>query len=377
MKFFNRNIINTVAVAFCFGGGVVVKAEDDWRNILDGVDGYPAGNMLEIAVRRTQPDKEEMFKWRSEFISMLSVQPGPLVEREWKSLSSWPPLTGAGTWTGMTWWENQQAWHNMANMIFPSPVTANWLATINMTLCFARPDDPEFDLRTLAQSGGQVLELGIMAYPTSNQNFQSALDAYLAVLNDNGSTGTYQFSLFSNGAINGPFTTTYNANGPPNTDGTESWKVYMAEWKTLADYEMQIDASKSLLDAVKAESTEEHSSIDIATRSTSLVCCKPENQCVLDPEECNVGVLGGGDTWASNCGQCPSPCKTGYGICSMLSSKTCLDIGGTLASSCSEEVVGTMDVEDPSNEPSGSSGRMDAMGIMGYFVGAAFLFMSW
>ena len=58
---------------------------DHWREIKEGVDGYPAGPMLEIALRRTHSDKLEMFRWRSEFISMLSVQPGSLVEREWHS----------------------------------------------------------------------------------------------------------------------------------------------------------------------------------------------------------------------------------------------------------------------------------------------------
>src|SRR6516165_12577155 len=50
----------------------------NWRDIKDGVGGYPAGPMLEIALRRTLSDKLEMFKWRSEFIAMLSAQPGPL-----------------------------------------------------------------------------------------------------------------------------------------------------------------------------------------------------------------------------------------------------------------------------------------------------------
>jgi hypothetical protein len=151
----------------------------DWRNVKEGVGGYPAGNMLEIALRRTQPDKLEMFKWRSEFIAMLSVQPGPLVEREWKTVESWPPMTGAGTWTGMTWWENQQAWHDIANMIFPSTVISNWLATINMTLCHVRPDDPDFNIRTLAQASEQVLELGVLDYATLEEDsFEAALANY-------------------------------------------------------------------------------------------------------------------------------------------------------------------------------------------------------
>ena len=49
----------------------------NWRDIKDGVGGYPAGPMLEIALRRTLSNKLEMFKWRSEFIAMLSAQPGP------------------------------------------------------------------------------------------------------------------------------------------------------------------------------------------------------------------------------------------------------------------------------------------------------------
>src|SRR6201997_3016492 len=103
----------------------------NWRDVKDGVGGYPAGPMLEIALRRTHSDKIEMFKWRSEFIAMLSVQPGPLVEREWHSIWGLPENSGAGTWTGMTWWESQQRWHDMANTVFPSPVSGKWLKTID------------------------------------------------------------------------------------------------------------------------------------------------------------------------------------------------------------------------------------------------------
>lgn len=38
---------------------------NNWREIKEGVDGFPAGPMLEIALRRTHADKLEMFKWRS------------------------------------------------------------------------------------------------------------------------------------------------------------------------------------------------------------------------------------------------------------------------------------------------------------------------
>src|SRR6516162_7594165 len=182
----------------------------NWRDIKDGVGGYPAGPMLEIALRRTHSDKLEMFKWRSEFIAMLSAQPGPLVEREWHSISSLPENTGAGIWTGMTWWENQQRWQDMANMLFPTPVAEKWLQTIDMTLIFVKPLDNNFDLHTLAQSGGQVLELGLLVFPTSGANAAAGNDAaaaqiYLNALKKNGAD-TYRFAIYPNPTgFNGPF----------------------------------------------------------------------------------------------------------------------------------------------------------------------------
>ena len=311
----------------------------DWRETKEGVDGYPAGPMLEIALRRTHSDKLEMFKWRSEFISMLSAQPGPLVEREWHSISGTPENTGAGTWTGMTWWENQQRWHDMANMLFPSPVTSNWLRTIHMTLVFVKPMDDRFDLRTLAQSGEQVLELGLLVLPTTEAGdrevAQSSAAEYLQAIADGGAE-TFRFDVYPNPmGFNGPFTAAYNQNGPPAMDG-EEWYVYMATYESL-DARDELHRKRvvrrsldGLLDAVVAECSD----IQVMTRSTSKVCCKANNMCALDPNECSVGVLGSGDTWAGNCNQCPRPCETGYGVCSMLSPKTCSDVGGKLVDAC-------------------------------------------
>ena len=55
----------------------------------------------------------------------------------------------------------------MGNMLFSTPVAANWLQTLDMTLVFVKPLDNNFDLHTLAQSGAQVLELGVLAFPAS------------------------------------------------------------------------------------------------------------------------------------------------------------------------------------------------------------------
>jgi hypothetical protein len=80
----------------------------------------------------------------------------------------------------------------------------------------------------------------------------------------------------------------------------------------------------------------EHSDIQVMTRTTSQVCCKKtSNACSLDPDVCEVGIMGGGDTWASSCGECPQPCMTDYNVCSRLSPRTCALVGGKRLDACS------------------------------------------
>jgi hypothetical protein len=79
----------------------------------------------------------------------------------------------------------------------------------------------------------------------------------------------------------------------------------------------------------------EHSDIQVMGRTTSEVCCrKATNTCSLDPDACQVGMLGAGDTWARSCGECPRPCATDENVCSRLSPKTCLSVGGKLVDAC-------------------------------------------
>jgi len=313
----------------------------NWRDIKDGVDGYPAGPMLEIAMRRSHSDKLEMFKWRSEFIAMLSAQPGPLVEREWHSVWSFPENKGAGTWTGMTWWENQQKWHDMANMLFPTPIAQKWVQTLDMTLIFVKPLDSNFDLHTLAQSGGQVLELGLLAFPTSGANAvqgddPAAAQAYLDALKKNGAE-TYEFAIYPNpSGFIGPFSVAYNRNGPPDSAG-EKWFVYMASYGTeqARARSQSTDEVKRAFEALKNQMVKEHSDIQVMMRTTSRVCIKKaDNSCSLDPDDCHVGVMGSGDTWAGSCGERPQPCSMSYNVCSQLSPKTCLAVGGRQINAC-------------------------------------------
>ncbi|WP_129217945.1 hypothetical protein [Lichenibacterium ramalinae] len=313
----------------------------NWRDVKDGVDGYPAGPMLEIALRRTHSDKLEMFKWRSEFIAMLSAQPGPLVEREWHSIKGIPENTGAGTWTGMTWWENQQRWQDMANMLFSTPVAEKWLKTLDMTMLFVKPLDSNFDLHTLAQSGGQVLELGLVVFQTSGANAAAGSIAaagmtYLDALNKNGAE-TYRFAVYPNpSGFIGPFTVAYKKNGPPDTAG-EEWFVYMVTYhsKETRDKIQAIDEVHRSFAGMSESMVKGHSDIQVMTRTTSQVCIKKAtNACSLDPDECHVGEMGSGDTWAASCGERPQPCMTEYNVCSQLSPRTCGAVGGRHVESC-------------------------------------------
>jgi hypothetical protein len=307
----------------------------NWRDIKDGVGGYPAGPMLEIALRRTHSDKLEMFKWRSEFVAMLSAQPGPLVEREWHSIWGLPENTGAGTWTGMTWWENQQKWQDMANMVFTSPVAAKWLQTIDMTLIFVKPLDNHFDLRTLAQSGAQVLELGLLVFP-EGANDTAAAETYLDSLKKNG-VETYRFAIYPNpSGFYGPYTVAYNKNAPPASKG-EKWLVYMASYESR-DVRTRLQSTEVVGRAFEGLSNsvvKEHSDIQLMVRTTSQVCCKKKSKsCSLDPDDCQVGIMGGGDTWAGSCGECPQPCMTDYDVCSRLSPRTCALVAGKRVDAC-------------------------------------------
>lgn len=307
----------------------------NWREIKDGVGGYPAGPMLEIAVRHTHSDKLEMFKWRSQFIAMLSAQPGPLIEREWHSVWSLTADTGAGTWTGMTWWENQQRWHDMANLLFPTPVAEKWLKTLDMTLIFVKPIDNKFDLNTLAQSGGQVLELGVLVFPTSGANADPdyvppAAQTYLDVLNKSGAE-TYRFSIYNSPAgVIGPFTVAYNKNGPPDANG-DKWFVYMATYdsENSRTHLQSTEGVRRAFEGLTKSMIAEHSDIQVMTRTTSKVCIHSKDKTYsLDPDDCHVGVMGSGDTWAASYGERPQPCITDYDVHSLLPPRTCDAVGG-------------------------------------------------
>lgn len=308
----------------------------NWRDIKDGVGGFPAGPMLEIALRRVTSDKLEMFKWRSEFIAMLSAQKGPLVEREWHSIWGLPENSGAGTWTGMTWWENQQRWQDMGNMLFTTPVAANWMKTLNMTLIFVKPLDERFDLHTLAQSGSQVLELGLLVFPASGADADVAAERYLDTLKRHG-VETYRFAIYPNPTgFNGPYTVAYNKNGPPASTG-EKWFVYMASYES-ADVRTHLQSTGDVrlaFERLTNSMVKAHSDIQLMTRTTSQVCIKKStNECSLDPDECHVGVMGSGDTWAASCSGRPQPCVTEDDVCSRVSPRTCALVGGKQVDAC-------------------------------------------
>jgi hypothetical protein len=72
-----------------------------------------------------------------------------------------------------------------------------------------------------------------------------------------------------------------------------------------------------------------HSDIQVMTRTTSQVCVKQNTGAVIfDPDECHVGAMGSGDTWAASYGERPQPCITDYDVHAMLPPRTCVAVGG-------------------------------------------------
>ena len=156
----------------------------------------------------------------------------------------------------------------------------------------------------------EVLELSILAYPRrARRRFEWALNRYLHRISRAGAE-TYRFEVFSNGQIDGPLSVAYFANDMPDAEADEEWFVHMTVYDSLSARDMvqKRRIVANALERLKAATVEEHSDYQVMERSTSRVCCTKDKQCKLDPEVCQVSVLGLGDTWASNCAQCPKPC---------------------------------------------------------------------
>jgi hypothetical protein len=223
----------------------------------------------------------------------------------------------------------------MANLLFSTPVAENWLKTLDMTLVFVKPLDPNFDLHTLGQSGAQVVELGLLVFPTSGGNAAvgddpAAAQTYLDALKKAGAE-TYRFAIYRNptGLI-GPYTVAYNENGPPDATG-EKWFVYMATYESAeARTRLQsTDEVRRAFEVLINSTVKQHSDIQVMTRTTSQVCIKSKsNTYSLDPDDCHVGVMGSGDTWAASYGERPQSCVTAYNVKSQLPPRTCDAVGG-------------------------------------------------
>jgi hypothetical protein len=168
------------------------------------------------------------------------------------------------------------------------------------------------------------------------RNDAAAAETYLDTLKKNG-VETHRFAIYPNpSGFYGPYTVAYNKNGPPASQG-EKWFVYMASYESpdVRTHLQSSDDVRSAFERLTNSMVKEHSDIQVMARTTSQVCCKKtSNECSLEPDDCKVGIMGGGDTWARSCGECPQPCMTDYNVCSRLSPKTCLDVGGKLVDAC-------------------------------------------
>ena len=95
------------------------------------------------------------------------------------------------------------------------------------------------------------------------------------------------------------------------------------------------DEVRRAFEALANSMVEKHSDIQVMTRTTSQVCIKQTTHaCLLDPDDCHVGVMGSGDAWAASGGERPQPCMADYDVCSQLSPRTCDAVGGRRVNAC-------------------------------------------
>ena len=191
-------------------------------------------------------------------------------------------------------------------------------------------------LAAVDEAGAQVLEMGLLVFPATGANDTAAAETYLDTLKKSG-VETNRFAIYPNpSGFYGPYTVAYNKNGPPASQG-EKWFVYMASYES-ADVRTRLQSSdevRGAFERLTSSMVKEHSDIQVMARTTSQVCCKKTgNSCSLDPDDCKVGIMGGGDTWAGSCGECPQPCMTDYNICSRVSPRTCSLVGGKRVDAC-------------------------------------------
>lgn len=147
----------------------------------------PEEAVIEIAVRAVKDGQQATFEaQRSRFIETWMNNDGAEVDREFASTFGMPN-TPQAKFVGMTSWASQAAFQQAGQNPEVGAVAPDFMGTFDM-LAFvtARPIEGDFNLASLVQQEGQVLELAIRRIkdPSQAKEFHRRRKAYVAKLGE-------------------------------------------------------------------------------------------------------------------------------------------------------------------------------------------------
>lgn len=155
--------------------------------------------IFELAVRQVKEGMmAEFTSARSLFIEKWKVQPGAQADREFQSLMTMPvPLNDV--FVGMTAWDSVESYENASKLFWGGPELTAFMGTVNLPAfgLITQIEGTPFDLRTLANEPGQILEIAIRKPKgVPFKEFDSARKAFIAKLSSHaGVIDNYEFEV--------------------------------------------------------------------------------------------------------------------------------------------------------------------------------------
>lgn len=143
-------------------------------------------NVIEIAVRRVKPGKEDAFRSRrSDFITTLKHQPGVRADREFASFHALPTADDSDVFIGMTDYEDLKTVVRIQRRLGVMWRFLRFSRTMDLkAYAFAtQTEGPTLDLATLAAGDGQILEVAVRRM-TNRSDFEAARKRFVDLLSE-------------------------------------------------------------------------------------------------------------------------------------------------------------------------------------------------
>lgn len=164
--------------------------------------------VTEIAVRQVRPGKLATFKKRrANFIKALKKQPGIITDREFASFYALPKPDETEVFIGMTTYESLAAQSKIQRNLGILFKFLPFMMTMNLkAYVYVQPTEgPTFDLKRLAASPGQVLEVAVRRVDAAQQaEFGRTRQAFIQLLSrQDGVLESYEFNVVKGNNANG------------------------------------------------------------------------------------------------------------------------------------------------------------------------------